>query len=271
MPMDAVVISAPNEYYNFDVTSAAQQWVTNPAGNHGVLIFADDSAVTYNFYTSEWVLSEQQPQLTVDYYLPPPSPTPTATPTATPPWTATPTATATATWTATPTTGDIAGVVYFDENQNMQRDPGEPGIPNVQVSVLRADDTPVGDALTQADGNYAFPMLPADTYKVKVTLPGPSWIATTPDTVWALVVSGSVTYVNFGLYDTTPTATPTATVTATPTWTPTPTSTATPTMTPTMTMTPTPTWTPTATNTPTPTSTPVLIWHYLPMIQRDFP
>ncbi|MGQ9585404.1 MAG: DNRLRE domain-containing protein [Anaerolineae bacterium] len=276
-PMDQVVINAPNRFYDFNVTEAAQQWVANPAGNHGVLIFATDMAVTYSFYTSEWALSDQHPQLTVDYYLPPPTPTPTHTPTATPPWTPTPTVTptptatptftptATPTLTPTPTTGDIVGVVFFDDNQNRRQDLGEVGLGGVQVSVYHMDNTPMGDTLTQADGAYAFPALPPDTYKVSVTLPGPTWIVTTLDPAWAIVVSGGVTTVNIGLFDTTPTATPT--FTPTPTRTPTPTPTATFTRTPT----PTPTVTNTPTPTPTPTNTPVLIRYYLPMIQRGFP
>ncbi|MBC7224201.1 MAG: carboxypeptidase regulatory-like domain-containing protein, partial [Anaerolineae bacterium] len=220
---------------------------------------------------SEWALVDQRPELVVEYYLPPPTATPTWTPTATPPWTATPTATATATPTATPTftptpsTGDIAGVVWFDEDQDLQKDPEEAGLGGVQVSVRHMDDTPVGDMLTLADGSYAFPSLREGTYKVVVTLPGPSWIATTPNPTWAVVLPGSVTFVNFGLFDTTPTPTPTPTQTRTPTWTPTPTFTATPTPTR------TPTWTPTPTITPTPTPTPVLQWYYLPMIVRGFP
>ncbi|MGQ9715542.1 MAG: DNRLRE domain-containing protein, partial [Anaerolineae bacterium] len=88
-PLDSVVISAPNRYYEFDITEAAQEWVGNPSGNQGVLLLAQDMAVTYAFYSSEWPLVEYQPQLTVEYYLPPPTPTPPPTgpptPTRTPP------------------------------------------------------------------------------------------------------------------------------------------------------------------------------------------
>lgn len=258
-PLDSVVISAPNRTYEFDVTAAAQQWVSNPASNQGVLILAQDMAVTYGFYASEWALVDQRPELVVEYHLPPPTPTPTWTPTATPTATATATPTTTPTFTPTPSTGDIAGVVWFDEDQDLQKDPGEVGLGGVQVSVRYMDDTPVGDMLTLADGSYAFPSLTEGTYKVVVTLPGPSWVATTPNPTWAVVLPGSVTFVNFGLFDTTPTATPTPTFTATPT----------PTHTPTWT--PTPTLTPTPTITPTPTPTPVLQWYYLPMVVRGFP
>jgi hypothetical protein len=272
-----VLINAPGREYEWDVTAAAQQWVMDPASNQGVLIHSADGAVTYGFFSSDWVLPEQHPILTIDYTIPPPTATPTNTPTATPPWTATFTPTPTQTGTPTPTitptpeTGMVSGIVFFDENQNKQREPEEPRVGEVTISLRSLGGQLLGQAVSRANGGWEFPGLDPDTYEVELTLPGPTWIGTTPLNVPVLVLSGSTTYVPFGIYNTEPTPTPTLTPSSTPTLTETPVPTSTPTVTETPTPTPTATLTPTPTRTPTPTNTPVLLWQYLPMVQKDFP
>ena len=64
----------------------------------------------------------------------------------------------------------LAGSVYLDSNNNGIRDPGEPGLPGVQVSLpagtVDALGNPVASLATDADGNYRFADLLAGTYTV---------------------------------------------------------------------------------------------------------
>jgi len=90
-----------NQWYTWDVTEMAQQWVTNPASNEGVLIVGQGLSAQYQFRTSEVPTAHQRPYLMVTYYSEglPPTETPTPTITATPVDSPTPTATLTATQT----------------------------------------------------------------------------------------------------------------------------------------------------------------------------
>ncbi|MCW5851639.1 MAG: hypothetical protein KIT87_16315 [Anaerolineae bacterium] len=207
------------------------------------------------------------------------TPTVTSTPTTSP--TVTQTLTPTVTPTTAPNTGTVTGVVYNDLNGNGIREGGEPGIPNVTVTLFAPgpdgllgtpDDVPVASTTTDPNGAYTFPNVPPGIYDVRETDPL-GFSSTTPNTLTALVVAGGMVTANFGDQQNTPTPTPTATLTATATSTATasPTATATPPATTTATVTATATATATvtatasathtalpntATATPTPTTSP---------------
>lgn len=97
-----------NQYYDWDLTQMAQQWVADPVSNEGVLIVSQGPSTQYQFRTSDMPAPNQRPYLVVTYYLTAPSPTPTRTstltrtPTRTSTPTNTPTATASPTVTETP-------------------------------------------------------------------------------------------------------------------------------------------------------------------------
>ena len=106
-PASVVTTSiTPNrQFYAWDVTQMAQQWVGVPVSNEGVLLVADGLSVQYQFRTSEIASGSIRPYLVVTYQAEVPIPTVTRTPTrtATPTRTSTPTATPTLRYTLTPT------------------------------------------------------------------------------------------------------------------------------------------------------------------------
>ncbi len=106
--VDSVQIQRLRTWYDWDVTSLVQEWVSNPQSNYGAIIQAHSSiAVAYYCESSENRTVNFRPALTVKYRIPPtPTPTPTftPTPTSTPTPTPTNTPTPTDTPTATPTT-----------------------------------------------------------------------------------------------------------------------------------------------------------------------
>ena len=90
------------EFYDWDVTQMAQQWVSDPASNEGVLLVAEGLSTEYQFRTSEVTSGSLRPYLVVTYRPVPPTITPTRT------TSPTPTATHTPTRTRTPTPGPTA-------------------------------------------------------------------------------------------------------------------------------------------------------------------
>ena len=81
---------------------------------------------------------------------------------------------------------DPLGFVYVDQNQNGLRDPGEPGIPNVSISIsgtafagtifsrpLLPSDIPGGSLtiLTDANGLYQYNPIPPGLYTIRETQP----------------------------------------------------------------------------------------------------
>ena len=69
----------------------------------------------------------------------------------------------------------IGDTIYLDSNGDGNEDVGEPGIPGVSVSLLvdttgnGTPDTVIATTMTDENGNYAFPGLPAEDYQVVVT------------------------------------------------------------------------------------------------------
>ncbi|NLE75259.1 MAG: hypothetical protein GX605_00725 [Chloroflexi bacterium] len=205
----------------------------------------------------------------------PPTPTgdspDTATPTATarstdaatPTQTRTPSDTATPTATATllPASGAVAGVVYFDANENQVQDPFEPPLAGAEISLWTTEMEQVRHVVTGADGQYLFFNLAPQHYTLREVNPPGYALSTTPDEVSVLILASQTLAVNFGDTLSPGTATPTATATATTTATPT--ATATPTETPLVTDTPTATATATPTHTPIPGFVAGYIWEDL--------
>jgi len=94
-------ISPNREYFSWDVTGMAQQWVTSPVSNEGVLLVAEGLSTEYQFRSSEIASTSLRPYLVITYRALHPTNTPTLTPTLTP--TVTRTGTATRTTTPVPT------------------------------------------------------------------------------------------------------------------------------------------------------------------------
>lgn len=71
----------------------------------------------------------------------------------------------------------LSGVVYLDSNNNGVQDAGEPGLPNVEITLPAGTKDALGKLVatvaTDADGNYAFRNLLAGTYVVTQQLAQP--------------------------------------------------------------------------------------------------
>jgi hypothetical protein len=67
----------------------------------------------------------------------------------------------------------LSGRVWNDSNENGIQDAGEPGIPDVQVSLIRTDGQPSPGMTTLADGSYSFPNV----------APGEVWIEVDQNTL----------------------------------------------------------------------------------------
>jgi len=81
-PLDHETIYESDQWYSWDVTSAVQGWVEEPASNKGVLLQQTSIEVggEYNIRHSEYPGLDVRPYLTVSYTLRPPTPTPPPTP-----------------------------------------------------------------------------------------------------------------------------------------------------------------------------------------------
>ena len=131
------------------------------------------------------------------------TPTPTETPTCTPSPTHTPTPTPTHTPTVTPTptprVGSIAGIVWDDKNRNARRDSGEPGLPDVEISLRRMSHELVAACTTSEIGAFAFIGIREGAYLVEEdNLSG--YRSSTSDVIRITVLAGFPTQVEFGDY-----------------------------------------------------------------------
>lgn len=99
------VVGNSREFYEWNLTSMAQQWVSVPVSNEGVVLIADGLSVQYQFRPSEIGSYSIRPYLVVTYIaeVQTPTNTRTSTRTSTPTRTATPTVTATSQYSPTPT------------------------------------------------------------------------------------------------------------------------------------------------------------------------
>ncbi|NOZ06561.1 MAG: DNRLRE domain-containing protein [Chloroflexi bacterium] len=201
-----------DRYYAWDITYLARKWYAGQAVNYGIAVHKQQVDTEVYIFGSRGTWYE--PRLFVSYTAPTSTPTRTHTPTRTPTPTSTPTLTRVPTGTqpptptptntlfptdtptptptstsspiptATPGPGYVAGWTWYDVNRNHVRDPGEPGIANVQM-VLSRDRVVRGTTVTAADGSYAFRDIPPGQYEINFdpgTLPvgyeptGLSWI-----------------------------------------------------------------------------------------------
>jgi hypothetical protein len=65
----------------------------------------------------------------------------------------------------------IGNLVWFDVNGNGVRDTGEPGIPNVTITLRDAGGNAITSTQTLADGSYAFSDLAPGSYSLRLTIP----------------------------------------------------------------------------------------------------
>lgn len=94
----------------------------------------------------------------------------------------------------------ISGTVYRDSNRNSAKEPSEPGIDNVTITLLDAGNAVVATTTTDGSGAYSFPPQPGGSYTVQETQPtgyssGPQ---NTSNTVAITLVAGTPATVNFG-------------------------------------------------------------------------
>jgi len=59
-----------DQFYEWDVTSLVQQWVSDPATNYGLLFMGSNTDQDLRLRSSEWRVLSQRPRLTVVYTLP---------------------------------------------------------------------------------------------------------------------------------------------------------------------------------------------------------
>jgi hypothetical protein len=189
-------LSVVDEWYQWDVTSAVQDWVSEPSSNYGLLLVGVRviQTVEYSCYESEQGHDYLRPKLTVTYLSVPPTSTPTPTstqtmtptpsptlqdtPTATlsptasltPSATYTPTPSLTPTPTNTPTTGSIFGTVYVDLNHDGSFTAGE-GLAGAEVQLRSAANQLVDSSITGSSGAYVFPDLTPGSWRVEVVFP----------------------------------------------------------------------------------------------------
>ncbi|MCC7354185.1 MAG: DNRLRE domain-containing protein [Anaerolineae bacterium] len=137
-----------------------------------------------------------------DYLVATATPTPIVTATTGPTATPSPTPTTPNAATATPTPsfvgGQVAGVVWLDQDNDGQRDGGEMPVAGATIRMIDRHQTLVGTRLTGADGLYDFLDVPPGLYTVQSEGP-PGLRPTTGDSVQVVVATGKVVNVHFGL------------------------------------------------------------------------
>jgi hypothetical protein len=130
--------------------------------------------------------------------------TPTATPTATRTATVTPTSTPSATPTPTPTRAAVEGEIWQDLDRDGQRDPGEPPLAGLGVTLRPAVAASLGiaasyETTTDAQGRYRFAQVSPGLYLLGVQTHGGLW-PTTEATVNVYVGATVRVEVGFGFY-----------------------------------------------------------------------
>ncbi len=109
----------------------------------------------------------------------------------------------------TPTTGEIGGFVWGDDDADRIKDNNEPLLPDVAITLSTDSGVLVTEQTTKADGSYAFTEIDPGIYRVTETDPQ-DHTSTTPNQVTVAVVAGASVPINFGdIPAIAPTATPT--------------------------------------------------------------
>ncbi|NLG49381.1 MAG: DNRLRE domain-containing protein, partial [Chloroflexi bacterium] len=182
-----------NYPFDFDVTALVQQWVNDPASNHGLLITGSAGpAVEFSFVSTDQ-LSDSAPRLTIRYRGGSPvTPTQTATPSVTPEGpTPTPTATVTG-------QGKIEGIVFHDLTGNDVYDLGEPGVAGAVVELRNNSNVLLATRTTDVIGRYSFNSLVAGSYRVMVSRLPLGYVLVDPSPRVGSLASGATWTVNLG-------------------------------------------------------------------------
>jgi len=238
-------------WISWQIPSLVQEWISDPASNHGVLLRTASPLTEHTFASSEWSSAERRPKLSIQYYIPGPTPsatpsptrtlTPVVTPTASPTRTSTPTNTPTPTRTHTATPTDVPTATPTDTAT-----PTGTATPTPTCTATPTDLPTVTPTHTATSTGTPTPTPTRTATPTATPMPTPTHTVTPTD-------APTLTPTCTATPTVTPMPTPTHTVMPTDAPTLTPTRTATPTVMPTLT--PTCTTTPTATPTPTPTHT----------------
>jgi len=165
-------------------------------------------------------------------HTPGPSPTPTLTPTPTATFTPTPTITPT----RIPGTRIVSGTVFLDQNRDTVQSAGEPGLPDVSVS-LKKGLSLYERVSTDSDGRFSFRDMDPGQWAIEVTVPAGMEVLYPSNPQWLVILQNTQLELPFAMV-TLPTPTPTATRTPTPT----------------------------ASSTLTPTATPSTRYNYVPLV-----
>ena len=96
----------------------------------------------------------------------------------------------------------IGDFVWEDLNFNGIQDIGEPGIPNVRVRLLNANNNAVLDSLlTDSQGKYCFDSIPPGTYRVQFVTPAGGYANTTRNATGSTAANNSDPMTNTGITD----------------------------------------------------------------------
>ncbi len=98
------------------------------------------------------------------------------------------------------TGASVSGTVFLDPNRSGSRDPSETGAAGVTVSLVSATGSVIATAITDANGNYTFPNIPAGTYTAVISAPN-GLAVTTPLSTVTVPASGAVSVPAIGLVD----------------------------------------------------------------------
>ncbi len=91
----------------------------------------------------------------------------------------------------------LSGTVYYDQNKNAIREPGEVGLDSVEITLLDSAGNTVATTTTDANGFYEFTDLTAGDYAIVQTQP-PGYGSSTPNTLDVTVPLAGLTDQDFG-------------------------------------------------------------------------
>ncbi|MDZ7962201.1 MAG: SdrD B-like domain-containing protein [Aulosira sp. DedQUE10] len=94
-----------------------------------------------------------------------------------------------------PPGNSLGDLVFNDQNGNGRQDPGETGIPNINLTVRNPNGQIVDTTTTNNNGNYLFTGLPPGNYTVEASTPQNS-TATTPTSLPVNLTDGNTDIIN---------------------------------------------------------------------------
>ncbi len=100
----------------------------------------------------------------------------------------------------------LGDTIFVDENQNGVQDPGEPGIPNVEVDLFDQNTVLIAQTHTDADGHYSFGVeafpytvkIDASNYSTAENGPLVGYHPTTPEQCQATITNDNILTCDFG-------------------------------------------------------------------------